>query len=240
MQEAVGSLPDGPLEPDTLSRLYRERFAEDDTAFKEEVWRILCEQIFQPHVKGDDTVLDLGAGRCEFINAIRCGSKIAVDLNPDVVNHAREARVVQASSTDMKDVATSSVDVIFSSNFLEHLPDKRSVLRTLAECNRLLRPEGTLIILMPNIRYLHGRYWDYFDHHTPLSHYSLTEALSLTGFDPIRVVPRFLPYTVKQRSIPRSTLLVRVYLSLPFLWQLFGRQMLVIARRSSSLSDAGP
>jgi hypothetical protein len=84
-------------------------------------------------------------------------------------------------------------------------------------------------VLMPNIRYLHGRYWDYFDHHTPLTDYSLGEALTLSGFTLRRVVDRFLPYTIKQRLFPRSTLLLGAYLRLPFLWPLFGRQMLIVA-----------
>jgi SAM-dependent methyltransferase len=227
---AVPSESEEHLGPEALSHLYRERFAGEDAAFKERAWRVLCDRVFQRYVDPSDTVVDLGAGRCEFINAIRCQHKIAVDLNPDVARHAVGARVVQSSSTNLPMIDTDSVDVVFTSNFLEHLHDKRAVLRTLYECSRMLRPGGGLIILMPNIRYLHGRYWDYFDHHTPLTHVSLVEAMRLTGFAPERVTPRFLPYTVKQRAIPRSTVLLRLYLSMPFVWPLFGRQMLVIGR----------
>jgi SAM-dependent methyltransferase len=221
-----------PIDPDSLSSLYRERFSESDIAFKEEMWTVLCERVFQPYVRLSDTVLDLGAGRCEFINAIEASEKIAVDLNPDLATYARGARVVRTPSTDLSPVDSDSVDVVFSSNFLEHLPDKASVLRTLAECRRVLRPGGAAIVLMPNIRYLAGKYWDYFDHHTPLTHLSLIEALALTGFRIERVVPRFLPYTVKQRGLPKSTALLRLYLSLRIVWPIFGRQMLIVARAS--------
>jgi SAM-dependent methyltransferase len=222
-----------PLDPEALSRLYRERFADEDADFKARAWQILSDRVFQPYIGPDDTVVDLGAGRCEFINAIRCGSKIAVDLNPDVVKYAKDARVVEASSTDLNAITSGSVDVVFTSNFLEHLPTKAAVLLTLAECSRILRSDGTVIVLMPNIRYLPGRYWDFFDHHTPLTHVSLVEAMRLVGLVPLLIRPRFLPYTVNQRSIPRSTLLLRMYLSLPVLWPLFGRQMLVVARRAT-------
>jgi SAM-dependent methyltransferase len=225
-----------PLDPDSLSNLYRERFSDGDISFKEEMWSVLCERVFQPYVRPSDTVLDLGAGRCEFINAIEAAEKIAVDLNPDLASFARGARVVQTLSTDLGPVDSSTVDVVFSSNFLEHLPDKASVLRTLAECRRVLRPGGTMIVLMPNIRYLPGKYWDYFDHHTPLTHLSLVEALTLAGFRAERVVPRFLPYTVKQRGVPRSTALLRLYLSLRVVWPIFGRQMLVVARAAGQLT----
>jgi SAM-dependent methyltransferase len=230
------------LDPASLSRLYRERFADEDVAFKERAWKVLCERVLQRYVRPTDTVLDLGAGRCEFLNSIRCANKIAVDLNPDVASYAGDARVVQAPSTNLSPVETGSVDVVFTSNFLEHVPSKRAVLETLAECRRILRASGVLIVLGPNIRYLHGRYWDYFDHHTPLTHYSLSEALRLSGFALDRVVPRFLPYTVRQRSVPRSTLLLSLYLRLPILWPLFGRQMLVVARKGTSAPeiDAAP
>lgn len=222
-----------PSDESSLARLYRQRFTDSEIAFKEQLWRVLCRRVFQQYVGANDTVLDLGAGRCEFINAIRCARKIAVDLNPDTRRYARDAQVIQAHSTDMAPVRDGTVDVVFTSNFLEHLPDKESVLKTLAECHRITRAGGTLIVLMPNIRYLPGRYWDYFDHHVPLTHLSLAEALSISGFRPVRLVPRFLPYTVKQGRIPRSPLLVEVYLRLPVLWPLLGRQMLAVSRRES-------
>ncbi len=212
-----------------LSRLYRRRFTDEDIAFKRRMWEVLCERFFQRYVAETDTVVDLGAGTCEFINAIRCRSKIAVDLNPDTVLHARGAKVIQAPATDLSPIASGSVDVVFCSNLLEHLPDKAAVLQALSECRRVLREGGKLLVLQPNIRYLPGRYWDYFDHHTPLSHLSMVEALGLAGFVPVEVVPRFLPYTVKNTRVPRSAGLLRAYLRLPVLWPLFGRQMLIVS-----------
>ena len=90
---------------------------------------------------------------------------------------------------------------------------------------------------MPNVHYLPGRYWDYFDHHTPLSHLSLAEGMALAGLDVTRVIPRFLPYTVKSAKAMRSIALLRVYLRLPWAWPLIGRQMLVVAQKPAS--DAG-
>jgi SAM-dependent methyltransferase len=116
------------------------------------MWEVLCSEFFQRWVREKDTVLDLGAGTCEFINAIRCGQKIAVDLNPEVANHVRDAKVFVAPSTDLAPVASSSVDSVFSSNLFEHLPGKALVLQSLAEYRRVLRRGGFLMILQPNIR----------------------------------------------------------------------------------------
>jgi SAM-dependent methyltransferase len=224
-----------PASPDQerLADIYDGRFTEEDLRYKRELWQVLCTDYFQRFVPLDATVVDLAAGTCEFINAINCGRKIAVDLNPDVAEHARGAEVVIAPSTDLAPIDDDSVDIVFTSNFFEHLPDSDSLLATLRECRRILRTDGRLIVLMPNIRFLGGAYWDYLDHHLALTHHSLVEALRLTGYEPVQVIPRFLPYTVKDRRMPRSLELVRLYLRVRPAWRLLGKQMLVVARPAS-------
>lgn len=239
MSPDVSAEPGSHLAGESLSNLYQDRHAQESPQFRAEIWEVLCDLVFQRYVKPEDTVLDLGAGWCEFINAIRCRNKIAIDLNPDLPKHARDAKTMIAPANDLSPIARSTVDVVFSSNLLEHMPNKMTVLQVLRECNRVLRPGGTLIVVMPNVRYLPGRYWDYFDHITPLSHVSLAEGMRLAGFDIVRVVPRFVPYSVKSRLIPKSTLVLRIYLRLPFLWAIFGRQMIVIGRRRGP-AERGP
>jgi SAM-dependent methyltransferase len=135
----------------------------------------------------------------------------------------------------LSDVAAklaSSVDVVLMSNFLEHLRSKEEVLKTLADVSSILRAGGVLLILQPNIRYAYKEYWDFFDHHLPLSDKSLVEALRITGFEIERLVPRFLPYTTKSAK-PRYAFLVRAYLHCPLAWKIMGKQMFVVARRPS-------
>jgi SAM-dependent methyltransferase len=222
-----------PAAEDTtvFTPLYDARFDEEELRFKTELWRILVEDYFQRYVRPNDTLVELGAGRCEFINAVRCARKVAVDLDPRTAELAADADVLVRPGDDLSPIATGTVDVVFASNFFEHLPTKTALLATLRECHRILRPSAKLIVLQPNIRYLPGRYWDYLDHHIALSHVSMLEALELTGFHPEEVVPRFLPYTVRDRRLPRSRLLVRAYLRLKPAWRIFGRQMLIVARR---------
>jgi SAM-dependent methyltransferase len=222
------------IEKARLGDIYRQRFAELTQQERESLWRVLCEHFLQRYIPDDATVLDLAAGRCEFINQIRCASKIAVDLNPDIRHYAGpDVRVVIAYSHDMADVASDSVDVVFVSNFFEHLPDKQVFLDTLREIRRVLRPGGKLLIFQPNIRFLNGAYWDFIDHYLPLTDRTLVEALHLVGLRIDEVRPRFLPYTTRSR-LPRWPWLVRLYLQLrPAHW-IFGRQAFVAARKESS------
>lgn len=214
-----------------LEKLYRHRFEERELPGKLAIWKVLCTDFFDQYVGPQDVVVDLGAGYCEFINNVRGGSKIAVDLNPRVREFAAPGvRVLNESCTALASLPDASADVVFMSNFLEHLPSKQMVFDTLAEARRLLRPGGRLMILQPNVRLLPGAYWDFFDHHTPLTERCLVEAVSLLQMDVQRVIARFLPYTTKS-LLPQSPALVRLYLKVPPAWWLLGKQSFVLATK---------
>jgi ubiquinone/menaquinone biosynthesis C-methylase UbiE len=215
---------------DSLSDLYRIRFSPQEQARKRELWRVLCESFFQRYVKPEDVVVDLGAGYCEFINSIKCRSKYAVDSSPDVVSHAsNEVRVLSTPGYDLSLLGDATVDVVFASNFFEHLRNKDEFLATLREVHRVLRsPDGRLLILQPNIRLLNGAYWDFVDHHLPLTERTLIEALQVVGLTPVELRTRFLPYTTKSR-FPQYGVLVKVYLRLRPLQWLLGKQTWMVA-----------
>ena len=212
-----------------LPRLYALRFNPGEQERKQRVWRVLCRSFFQRYVKPEDTVLDLGACYCEFINQIACRRRIALDLSDEVRLHAAAGvEVVQAASTDLRALPSGTVDVAFASNFFEHLASKQDLLKTLSEVRRVLRPGGRLLILQPNIRYAGGKYWDFFDHHLPLTERSLVEALEFTGLKPIEVRARFLPFTTKS-ALPQHPFLVWLYLRIPVAHRLLGQQSWIVA-----------
>lgn len=218
---------------ESLAKLYAHRFAERERAQKSAVWKVLCESFFQRYISESDVVVDLGAGYCDFINHIRCARKFAIDLNDDTRRYAAEGVTVFLTSvSDLSPIENASVDVVFASNLFEHMPTKQDLMATLAEVRRVLRPEGRLLILQPNIRYAYKEYWDYFDHYLPLSHLSMVEALQLAAFTIEEVRPRFLPYTFKSR-LPKSGFLLRVYLRLPPLHLMFGKQMFLVAAKAA-------
>lgn len=216
---------------DPVRDIYRARFPARDAQRRNAVWRVLCRGVFQRYVGEGDTVLDVAAGACDFINTIRCGRRLAVDLNEDVRAHAGPGvEVVIAPSTEMTPVVDASVDVVFVSNFFEHLPSTAALLQTLAEIRRVLRPGGRLLVLQPNIRLVGGAYWDFVDHHLALTEKTLVEAFGLAGLRPVETRVRFLPYTMVGR-MPANPLLVWMYLRFPPAQWLMGKQSFLVATR---------
>lgn len=214
-----------------LAALYRHRFSPEELAPKRLIWEVLCRDYFQKYVARDAVVLDIACGYGEFINSIHCGKKYAIDLNPDSPSFlSPDVEFFAVPANALAPMADNSVDVAFTSNFLEHLPSKDVMSEVFAEIRRVLRPGGRFIILGPNIKYLYAEYWDFFDHHLPLSHLTITEALQMHNYQLDSVVDRFLPYTTQSR-LPQHPLLVSLYLKLPFAWRILGKQFLVVARK---------
>ncbi|HET9555031.1 MAG TPA: class I SAM-dependent methyltransferase [Anaeromyxobacteraceae bacterium] len=214
-----------------LSTLYARRFDAADEAFKAAVWRILWRRVFSRYIGQGDVLVDVGGGYCELTNVATASRKIVVDLNPAARERAAPGVEVHTTSAeDMSFLADGQANVVFASNFLEHLPDKAALTRTAREVRRVLAPGGRFIAMGPNVRLMPGTYWDWYDHHVPLSDRSLVELLVTTGFELEEVVPRFVPATT-QRG-PRWPFLVTAYLALrPFSSWLAGKQFLVIARK---------
>lgn len=214
-----------------LDLLYQGRFSKKEVEDKTRIWVILCKHFFQDYVSPTDTVLDLGAGYCDFINNIQCREKIAVDLNDDTQLLAHPGvRVEQARSTNMSFLADESVNVVFTSNFLEHLRTKEEALQTFNEVHRVLKKGGLFLILQPNIRLVGFEYWDFFDHHIALTEKSLIEGLHIKEFKIKRVISKFLPFTTKSK-IPQHPFLVWLYLKVPLIWRVMGKQSFLVAEK---------
>jgi len=214
-----------------LAETYQRRLSED-LPFRNEMYRVLCSEIFQKYVPQNSIVLDLAAGYCEFINHIQAKRKIAIDLNPDVAKFSNsDVEVFNCPSTDLTEIPNSTVDLVFTSNFLEHLT-RDEIQQTIQEVWRVLDANGAFLILQPNIRYCSRDYWMFFDHLTPLDDRSLSEALEINGFHVAECRPKFLPFTTKSR-LPKSIFLLKMYLKFPPAQWLLGAQALIYAKKVS-------
>lgn len=216
--------------PQELSKIYHRRFART-AAYRNKVWQVLTREFFNRWVAPDAAVLDLGCGYGEFVNNVVAARKFAMDLNPEARRRLRpDVEFLQQDCSTPWPVPPDSLDVVFTSNFFEHLPDKTALNRTLRQALRSLKPGGRLIALGPNVKFLHGEYWDFYDHHIYLTEASLGEALEVEGYEIESIIARFLPFTmVAAPEYPMA--FVRAYLAAPLLWRFRGKQFLVVARK---------
>lgn len=207
---------------------YRQRFSQAKD-YRAALWGVLCREFFQRYIDRGSALLDLGCGWGEFSNNIVARKKYAMDMNPDAALWLNDdVELLLQDCSQPWPLASGSLDVVFTSNFLEHLPGKSHVESTIAEVKRCLKPGGVFIAIGPNVRLVPGEYWDFWDHHVHISDRSLAELLTMNGFNVAERHAAFLPYTMSDGNHP-SLLLVKLYLRMRFAWSLFGKQFLVVA-----------
>jgi ubiquinone/menaquinone biosynthesis C-methylase UbiE len=147
-----------------------------------------------------ERVLDLGCGAGRFTAALRDAGAdaIGVDVAEGALDRAR--RNVPGGDFRRSDgsipLGHAEVDLVWCSEVLEHVPD---TIGLLTEVRRVLRPEGRLLLTVPD----HGRLkrtliaFAHFDAHFDpqgehlrfYSRRSLTRALRATGFADIGLRP---------------------------------------------------
>jgi SAM-dependent methyltransferase len=219
-----------PHSQEELQSIYAARFSGIEE-YRLQVWQILVSRFFSQWIRPEHSILDLGCGYGEFSNTVPAAHKFAMDLNPAARNRLNpEVHLFQQDCSQPWPLEDSTLDVVFTSNFFEHLPNKQLLQDTLTEAFRCLKPGGRLIALGPNIKFLPGQYWDFFDHHIALTELSLAEVMGMCGYQMEEVIPKFLPYSMSQGSRPPLWTL-KLFLRIPTLWNMFGRQFLVIGRK---------
>ena len=218
-----------------LPAIYEQRFLASDGERRRGIWLELARYL-QRYVPRDARILEIACDQGGFINNIAAGERWAVDVR-DVRRHLDSAvNFLQADGLDLPTrLSAASFDVVFMSNYLEHLASGEAVLEQLRIVRDLLKPGGRVVVIQPNIRLVGGSYWDFLDHKTALTDRSLEEAGQAAGLETVELIARFIPYTTKSR-IPQHRRLVRAYLAVRPAWLLFGRQTLYIARRLDETS----
>jgi SAM-dependent methyltransferase len=210
-------------------RLYSYRFRDIDQNARLAVWREIG-----PHVHGlmgsPEKVLDPAAGRGEFIGSVPAAETWAVDevAYPEA-DHKPDTKVIVAPIMDAE-LPAGHFDGVYVSNFLEHLHDQEAIAAFLEKMHAAMAGGGRIAIMGPNYRYCAKEYWDCADHYVALTHVAIAEHLYAAGFEPERVIPRYLPYSFRG-ILPPSRTLTRLYLKTPPAWRLLGKQFLAIGRK---------
>ena len=213
-----------------LEDVYGHRFSDTEARAKDLMWREIC-RFLQREIDPAGAALDLACDRGDFIRNIAAGEKWASDVRDVSQYLPSDVRFVQCDGLRLAEhVPMGHFDVVFMSNYLEHLASSDVVVEQMRAVAEVLRPGGAMIVLQPNIRLVGGRYWDFIDHKVALTDASLVEAAELAGLRPRTLIKRFLPYTTKAR-LPTRPALVRAYLKVRPAWWLLGKQSLLVAEK---------
>lgn len=170
---------------------------------------------------------DIGAGRCEFINNLQVRTRYAIDSDSEFLKNVGPN--VVAICGDWKKILEQNIkfDLIWSSNFLEHLTLEEAHI-FLESMKTILKSEGKLILMLPNFRLAHeGGYFDDWDHKLILTDKSIESLLMYHGYEVEKIFRKFLPLTVNSR-LSKLNFLIPIYLR-SFIKPRAG-QMLVIAK----------
>jgi SAM-dependent methyltransferase len=164
-----------------------------------------------------ERVLDLGCGAGRFVAALRdAGAQpVGVELAEAALERARrnvsgaDLRLVEADGS--LPLAHGSVDLVWCSEVLEHVPD---VGHLLLEARRVLAPGGRLLVTVP----YHGRVkaaaiglLRFEAHFDPLGHHvrfftrrSLARTLDAAGFAAPRITTAGGPPLLRESLIARA------------------------------------
>jgi SAM-dependent methyltransferase len=210
-------------------RLYAYRFRGIDQGARTAVWDEIAQHVYQ-ELGRPERVLDPAAGRGEFINAVPAPERWAVDLVEYPEGTYRPDTNLVISDIFDADLPDGYFGGTWVSNFLEHLPTQESVAEFLEKVRAATAPGGRIAIMGPNFRYCADEYFDCADHTLIFTHVAIAEHLYAAGFEPIKIVPRFLPYSFRGK-LPPSPALTRRYLRMPAAWRVLGKQFFVVGQR---------
>jgi len=150
--------------------------------------RILAGWLHRRIYKHCGRLLDLGCGRGDHLEAFASlGFEVAgVDISPSAVAVPKEGQVRMVDlEHEPLPFPHESFDFVFSKSVVEHM---RQPHKLLSKAFCALKPGGIAVIMTPSWRHT---YWGpfYIDHThvTPFTAPSLTDALSMAGFESVQV-----------------------------------------------------
>ena len=120
-------------------------------------------------------ILDIGAGTGDFLSVAKQNGwhTIGVEPNEKAKAIAKNKGITYAEQT--VDLENHSFDVISMWHVLEHVPNLENQIK---ELKRLLKPNGTLIIAVPNFKSFdakyYGKFWAAYDVPIHFWHFSKT------------------------------------------------------------------
>ena len=127
-------------------------------------------------------LLDIGAGTGDFLNQARCSGWNCIGIEPN--ENAKNIAISKGVSftNTLEELEDNSFDVITMWHVLEHVPDLENQIKTL---KRLLKPNGTIVIAVPNYKSFDANhyksFWAAYDVPRHLWHFCKTSIQKLVA-----------------------------------------------------------
>jgi 2-polyprenyl-3-methyl-5-hydroxy-6-metoxy-1,4-benzoquinol methylase len=125
--------------------------------------------------KSKGSLLDIGAGTGDFLLVAKSNGWKTVGIEPSEKAKSIAQRKGVELKSNLSDFENHSFDVITMWHVLEHVPDLENQIK---ELKRLLKPDGSIIIAVPNFKSYDANYykefWAAFDVPRHLWHFSKT------------------------------------------------------------------
>ncbi|MFC1682207.1 class I SAM-dependent methyltransferase [Nanoarchaeota archaeon] len=137
------------------------------------------------YLKDSERVLDVGCGKCEFIELNPFNLKVSgIDINIKAVEDAKEKGFeVKLGNVNKKLPCESDFfEGIISSHVLEHIEDPTNLF---SEIKRILKDKGKLVLIVPN--YSFNEFYSDYTHKHPYTKMSLYRIFRDNGFENIVV-----------------------------------------------------
>jgi 2-polyprenyl-3-methyl-5-hydroxy-6-metoxy-1,4-benzoquinol methylase len=155
-------------------------------------------------------LLDVGCGSGDWLALMHgLGWQVAgVDFDDNAVKVARGRGLdVSCGALEQQNLTSDSFDAVALSHVIEHVPDP---IQTLAECLRILKPGGTLVLFTPNASSLGHRifkqHWRGLEpprHLHLFSTQSIRALLGLAGFKNISIRPHIAASVIYESVLLR-------------------------------------
>ena len=210
-------------------RIYQYRFQLVSHEKKKIIWKIIADYFYE-QLGRPVRILDSAGGMCEFINAVPSEERWTVDIVDEIRKFAAPEVKLVIGDVLKVELPENYFDAVFISNFLEHLRSQEEVAFFLERMHRCLKPGGKLGVIGPNFKYCYREYFDFADHTVVLSELGVAEHLYGAGFKINKSYARFLPLSFRG-GLPVHPFLVNLYMRMPFVWWVLGKQFLFIAEK---------
>lgn len=211
-----------------MSEYYATRYV--DNPGRRKVWLAIVDYLSRFVGDNLEAIVDVGCGYGDFINNMHGRRLVAVDLNAGAKKYLRDSVEFFCSpASDLSFIDTATVDLVFTSNLLEHLTDSELDV-VLSEFRRVLKVGGVIITMQPNFYYAYREYFDDYTHKKIFSHESLVDIFLANGFSLVAMEKKFLPFSLKSR-LPKSYWLTKLYLM--SFYRPFAKQMLGVFKKSA-------